>query len=110
MEMAAAARLRSRGRVWIISPLWLLPSLYRHPGGRFLEPTELGAEYAHWAFTKVVPFDEMEPTKVHTAVRSVPMVAMPSDAFGFCSLFLHTDSDLGVVQLVDLVWMRDTII
>ena len=86
---------------------------YIGAGGRFREPTELGAEYAHRAFTNVVPFDETEPTEARTAVRygrglPVPMVAKPSVDFVFCSPFLHTDSDLGVLQLVELVWMRDT--
>ena len=60
------------------------PSLNRRSGGRFCEPTELGAEYAHWAFTNVVPFDKTKPSEGGTTVRygraaPVPVVAIPAD-------------------------------
>ncbi len=72
--------------------------LYIGAGGRFREPTELGAEYAYWAFTNVVPLDETEPSEPNTGGRygrglPVPMVAKPSVDFVFCSPFLHPNSD-----------------
>lgn len=91
---------------------WLLPSLYRR--WRSVSRTDgARAEYAHRTFTNVVPFDETKPTEPSTGGRygwglPVPMVAKLADAFVFCSLFLHTDSYLGVLRLVELVWTRAT--
>jgi hypothetical protein len=111
--MEAVVGIQPHGCIWMCPPPWLIPSLYRYSGGRFREPTKLGAEYAHRAFTNVVPFDEAEPKEVRTAVRygrglAVPMAAIPADAFVFCSSCLHTNSDLGVPWLVGLLWTRAT--
>jgi hypothetical protein len=62
------------------------PSLKRHSGGRFREPTELGAKYAHRDFTYVVPFEETKPAEPSTTVwygrgLPVPMVAIRSVCF-----------------------------
>jgi hypothetical protein len=62
--------------------------LYIGAGGRFREPMELGAEYAHRSITNVVPFNKTNPTEPSTGGwygRSlpVPMVAKLVDAFVF---------------------------
>lgn len=78
----SGGRAPSLGRGWIVFSLDSSPP-YIGVGGRFREPTELGAEYAYRAFTNVVPFDETEPSEPSTGGRyrrvlPVPMVAIRS--------------------------------
>jgi hypothetical protein len=94
---------------WVLSPS-LLP-FYIGGGGRFREPTEPRAEYADRAFTNNVPFNETGPTEPVTAVRYWRVCLYRwspklRDVFVFWTPFLHTNSDLGVLRLVELIWTR----
>jgi hypothetical protein len=94
-------------------PLLASSPHYIGVGSWFREPIEPGAGYDHRAFTNVVMFHETEMTELSTGGRygramPMPMVAKLVDAFVFWTSFFHTNSNLGVLRLVELIWTRAT--
>jgi hypothetical protein len=89
------------------------PSLNRHSGDWFCEPTDINVEHGHRAFTNVVPFDESKPKEVRTTIRYGRVYLyrwslLALYAFKFWPPFFHTNSDWGFHRLVGLIWERAT--